>query len=621
MCGIAGYRTTSRVESGVLEAMVDALEHRGPDSAGFHRGQTYSGGMRRLRINDLVTGDQPLFNEDRRVVLLYNGEIYNSRALRRELEDRGHRFRTHSDGEVICHLYEECGTSLLERLDGMFAIALWDTSSRTLLLARDIAGEKPLYYSILGTSEVAFASEIKSLVQFSGLDLSLDRQALWDFPTFLWVPEPNTVYAHVRALPRGHLMVADDSGITVSAYANRFNPQPLPDDDAEVIAETRRVVTDAVESRLLSDVPVGAFLSSGLDSSIVATLAARSLPRLSTFCIAFEDAVDPYHGRADESAEAARTARTLGTDHHTIRVTDADFRAALPEFTRAGDQPCSISSGLGVLAVARAAREVGIKVLLTGDGADEAFGGYSWYPHLGPRTNDVSPFVPKPAPVSFQDVGLSIAERVAHIRSYPPPVQAWAWHYYAAETEKTGIFSADFASGVESSLRWFEADPRMSQGTPEDYIRNDRGFYLPQEMLRKADRMTMAHGVEGRVPFVAPAVLAHAEKLRFHHMVRDGELKWALRRAFESDLPPEVVRRPKHGFNVPIDRWLRGAWRDLLEEAFARGSALWRFGLIHVGSRDAALRLLDDTTRLSGHTLFSFIMLNLWLEQCHGNHR
>lgn len=621
MCGIAGYRTSSRVESGVLEAMVEALEHRGPDSAGFHRGQTYSGGMRRLSINDLVTGDQPLFNEDRRVILLYNGEIYNSRALRRELEDRGHRFRTQSDGEVICHLYEECGTSLLERLDGMFAIALWDTSSRSLLLARDIAGEKPLYYSILGTSEVAFASEIKSLVRFSGLDLSLDRQALWDFPTFLWVPEPSTIYAHVRALPRGHLMVADDSGITVSAYANRFNPQPLPDDDAEVIAETRRVVTDAVESRLLSDVPVGAFLSSGLDSSIVATLAARRLPRLSTFCIAFEDAVDPYHGRADESVEAASTARTLGTDHHTIRVTDADFRAALSEFARAGDQPCSISSGLGVLAVARAAREVGIKVLLTGDGADEAFGGYSWYPHLGPQTNDVSPFVPKPVPVSFQDVGLPIAERVAHIRSYPPPVQAWAWHYYAAESEKAALFSADFASGIATSLRWFEANPPASQWTTEDYIRNDRSFYLPQEMLRKADRMTMAHGVEGRVPFAAPAVLAHAEKLRFRHMVRDGELKWALRRAFESILPPEVVRRPKHGFNVPIDRWLRGAWRDLLEDAFAGGSSLRKFGLIQAGSRDAALRLLNDTTRLSGHTLFSFIMLNLWLEKCHGNHR
>src|SRR5687767_10253877 len=222
MCGIAGYKVSRRIYAGVLPAMVQALVHRGPDASGFHDAGDFAAGMRRLSINDLPTGGQPLFNEDRSVVLLYNGEIYNSPLLRRDLEAKGYRFRTHSDGEVICHMYAEHGARLFERLDGMFAAALWIESERKLILARAIPGEKPLYYATLSGTEVVFASEIKALVQFPGLDLALDEQALWDFPTFLWVPEPRTVYRGIQALPRSHLLIADGAGLRLQPYANRF---------------------------------------------------------------------------------------------------------------------------------------------------------------------------------------------------------------------------------------------------------------------------------------------------------------------------------------------------------------------------------------------------------------
>lgn len=624
MCGIAGYKMRAPRPDAVLEGMVEALRHRGPDEAGYLLRPGLRAGMRRLSINDLSGGGQPLYNEDRSVALLYNGEIYNSPALRQGLERRGHRFRTRSDGEVLCHLWEEEGEALFDRLDGMFAAALWIEAEQKLVLARDIPGEKPLYYARLSGTDLAFASELKSLRRLDVLDQSLDAQALWDYPTFLWVPEPATALRAVRALPRGHLLVADASGIRLRAYAG---PHPLPQEpcaplsDEEAVAATREVVTRAVESRLLSDVPLGAFLSGGLDSSIVVSLAARALPKLSTFTIGFEDVADPYHGQADESLQAEALARILGTEHRTIRVTADDFRAALRDFCHYGDQPFSVSSGLGILAVCGAARAAGIKVLLTGDGADECFGGYSWYAHLHRLPPAPTPEREGPPPrLSFQNVGLSVEERLQAMAGYPLPGRLWAWHYYASEAEKATLFHPDVAAQARSSLRHFPGGPGEAPATalgwsPRDTIRQDRELYFPGEMLRKADRMSMARSVEARVPFAAPEVLALAARLSDTQLVRGGELKWALRRAFEHLLPQEVVTRPKHGFNVPVDHWLRGPWADLVDEALGPGSRLSREGLLRPGAAESARALLRDQSRLSGHTVFSFITLNIWLEE------
>jgi asparagine synthase (glutamine-hydrolysing) len=621
MCGIAGFKTGRFPAEGVLQVMVNALSHRGPDSDGYYRCGDYAAGMRRLSINDVAHGDQPLFADNGNVVLLYNGEIYNYPELRRELESKGHTFRTGSDGEVICHLYKYYGEELFEHLDGMFAAALWIVSERKLILARDLPGEKPLYYSELGPGEIVFASEIEALKCFPGLDLSLNRQSIWDLPTFLWIPEPATAYRGIKALPRGHILSVSGAGVRLRAYSNRFNVGPLDlSNEDEVVAETRRVVEQAIKSRLLSDVPIGSFLSGGLDSSIVATIAARELETLDTFSVGFDDTEDPYHGRADESEAAAATARIIGSRHHNIRVTAKAFRDELGKFCRHGDGPFAVSSGLGVLAVAKAAQEVGIKVLLSGDGADEAFGGYSWYSYLnGSGRNGAHP---SQGIVSFQNFGIPLPERLATIDLMPSREQSWAWHYYAHEEEKKSLFADDFQEGLRSSLRYFDNSDGFASKRPVDFVAEDRAFYFPNEMLRKVDRMTMAYSVEGRVPFAASAVLSHAEKLDYPQFVgADGTLKVALRRAFADILPPAVVSRPKHGFNVPIDLWLKGEWADLVDATFAPGSALHRFGLIARGAGQTAREMLNDRRRLSGHTVFSMIMLNLWLERdAHGNH-
>ena len=619
MCGICGIKTHSLPPQHVLEHMLEALYHRGPDASGRYFSNEYMAGQRRLAINDLKTGDQPLYNTRKDVLLFYNGEIYNSPELRQSLQKQGITFRTHSDGEVICHLYDLYGENLFSHLDGMFACALWIEKEKKLILARDSAGEKPLYYSMLPQNGLTFASEVKSLLRIPYIDRSLDYQALWDFPTFLWIPEPATAFSAIKSLPRGHILICDQNTTRIRPFSpfptEEINAASLP--DSELIEYTRAIVTQAVESRLLSDVPAGAFLSGGLDSSIIATLAARKLSCLDTFTIGFENLHDPYHGMADESAQAETTAQALGSRHHTLHVTASDFRALLPEFCDKGDLPFSVSSGLGVLAVSKLAREKGIKVLLTGDGADEAFGGYSWYPFL--PFSGVSPASSLPQhPVSFQNTGLAIQKRLEILAAYSPPKRAWAWHYYAAEEEKTALFSAEPFAEIQSSLRHF-GNYKSENWSAIDYIHHDQNFYFPFEMLCKADRMTMAASVEGRIPFAAPSIQALAKTLSFSQMIRKtpkGDiLKWPLRKAFEDILPSGVATRQKHGFNVPVDYWLRNEWKDLFSATFAPSSALARYGLLSSKSEKTAHLLLHDPDRLNGHSLFSFIMLNIWLER------
>jgi len=616
MCGIAGYFSSMTQSADALSRMLSALQHRGPDSESEYSSCDVQLGMRRLAINDLDHGQQPLYNQDKTVVVMYNGEIYNSPHLRNQLLAEGYAFRSGSDGEVICHLYEAYGEQVFGYLDGMFAIALWDEMRKTLFLARDQAGEKPLYYAAIDQGQgLVFASEIQALRQFDGLDLTLDRQALWDFPTFLWIPEPATVYEQVRALPRGHVLKISVSGRTVAPYRSRLGPfADSALDDRDAITETRRVVEQAVHSRLLSDVPVGSFLSGGLDSSIVATLATQALGPIDTFSVGFEPLSDPYHGTSDESDQAAAYAARLQSRHHRLQVTARSFRDSLDTFCHHGDQPFAVSSGLGILAVAKAAREAGIKVLLSGDCADECFGGYSWYPQLSLPYEQ--PLGDGPASiVSYQNFGIDESARLTRLAGYTAQQRAWAWHYYAHEQEKATLFAADWSAGLRSSLRHFEAFDPSQTWLPARYVANDRAFYLPNEMLRKLDRMTMAHSVEGRVPFAAPAVLAHAERLTDAQRVRGNILKWALRKAFSDILPADVVERPKHGFNVPIDHWLKHEWNDLLQATFAPSSALRRQGLIGADASQVAERMLWDRERLNGHSLFCFIMLNRWLEQ------
>ncbi|MCM2343191.1 MAG: asparagine synthase (glutamine-hydrolyzing) [Alphaproteobacteria bacterium] len=617
MCGIAGYYSTHPYDPAMLENMVESLHHRGPDSSGYYHSGPFHGGMRRLSINGLHTGDQPLYNGDKSIVMFYNGEIYNYPELRKRLEAKGYHFRTGSDGEAITHLFNEVGPRAFEQLDGMYAVALWSETERKLYLARDIPGEKPLYYSRRPNGELIFASELPVFREFRNMDLSLNHQALWDFPTFLWIPEPETVYRHVSILPRGHYLSYDGNNLEMHPIINRFDQYAVKEEDDwdSLVEKARAAVTDAIKSRLLADVPVGAFLSSGLDSSIVCTIARQELDNLTTFSIGYHaDAVDPYEGHADESAEAESYAQTLGTTHHTIRVTGDDFRKALPLFCRRAGQPYAVSSGLGVMTVAEHARAAGIKTLLSGDGADELFGGYSWYRHLD------HPILHSPGHngsgfVSMHNKDRPLDDIINTIGSYDHPKRAWAWHYYAAEEEKRELFNREAFVDTQSSYRVFARYKPTNDWQAMDYIRQDRECYLPYEMMVKLDRMTMAHSVEGRAPLVAPHLIKFADGLSYNHMVRGDSLKPLLRQAFADILPESVTQRPKHGFRVPIDKWLTDDWRGLVQDTFSDNSALNKHGFLSKRAGSLAADMLVSPERIHGHTIFCYIMLNMWLSQ------
>jgi asparagine synthase (glutamine-hydrolysing) len=590
--------------------MLGVLRHRGPDGEGRLVSGPFQAGATRLSINDPQGGGQPLWNADRSVALFYNGEIYNAPDLRRQLEADGVRFATRCDGEVVPHLYDRHGACCFEHLDGMFAAALWDARRQTLLLARDPAGEKPLYYTRLSHRELAFASELKALCQLDVPAFSLNRQALWDLPTFLWIPEPETVFEHVFAVPRGHVLVSTPDGIETRSYRPERAPRMLAD-DGEAVEEVRRVVTESIESRLLSDVPIGACLSGGLDSSIVASVARQRLGALGTFTIGLPEEDLPAGVPIDESCHAAQVAAQLGTRHRTVPISARDCREALPQFVRHGDQPFAVSSALGYLAIARTVRDEGIKVLLSGDCADECFGGYRYYLELeagGTAEDDGSD-------VTLADVGLPRDERLARIRSYAPAKRAWAWHYHASEQTKARLFHPSIAAEVQSSIRHFARLGQSLEPPPEAFIRQDRDFYLPNEMLTKLDRMTMAHSVEGRAPFAARAVRDLVERLPFRHLVRDRTPKWALRRAFADRLPAIVLDRPKQGFNIPVNHWLRTTWADLVVDAFAPDSELVGRGVVESAAGAVADALARDTRRLHGSTLFAMVTLNLWLRE------
>ena len=577
-------------------------------------------GTRRLSINNLAGGGQPLWNQDRTVALLYNGEIYNSPALRRGLERDGTIFRTQCDGEVIPHLYDRHGAACFAMLDGMFATAVWDTRRQILLLARDPAGEKPLYYTLLSNRELAFASELKGLYQFGGPGFSINRQALWDLPTFLWIPEPDTVFEGVFALPRGHLLISTPDSIEVKDY--RKTPSaPKFESDSEAIQEIEKVVRESIESRLLSDAPVGAFLSGGLDSSIVVAIANKKLAPLATFTIGMEDLNNPYGGVIDESPHAEALSRHLGTAHHQVQLDAQSSRRDLSRFVRHGDQPFAVSSALGVLAIARRAREVGIKVLLSGDCADECFGGYTYYQQLqyGAGGEDGGEY--DEADVSMNDVGLSVHDRLRRLAAYPPDKRAWAWHYHAAEGTKAQLFSPDLRSGVMSSLRHFSPlryldELNTHEPHPEDFVRHDRNFYMPFEMLTKLDRMTMAYSVEGRAPFAASAVLELANRLRFNQMVRNGNP--------QVGFAPGLCRSASSGGDRTSETWVLRARRPLATQRVVRSL---RRG-IRSGLRTVAPWLPRPWRprhwpengarhRAAQRThLFSFIILNLWLREC-----
>ena len=605
------------VDHAAVAAMSGALVHRGPDDDGLVAEGPVALAARRLSIIDLPGGHQPLASEDGRVWVVQNGEIYNYRELREELHRRGHAFSTRCDTEVLAHGYEEWGPALLERLRGMFALAVWDAREGRLLLARDRFGIKPLYYRIAG-GELSFASELKALLRQPGFQPRIDLDALEAFLAFNSIPAPLTVFGEARKLPAGHLLEWDGGERpTIRPYADerpRAASEVRTDGDAALAAELLDRLRDSVRAHLVADVPVGVLLSGGIDSAALTALAAMEAGQpVSTFSIGFEE-------RSFNELEHARlVAERYGTDHHEL-VLRPDAAELLPEVVEAFDEPFADSSALPTYLVSRLAAGK-VKVALSGEGGDELFGGYYTYVAdlLAPRVGAVAalarPLVER-LPSSSEKVSLDYRlKRFVRGAALPPLERHHAWKEIFSPDARAELLRPE-RRGERNPLELHRARYAETEGAePLARLQDvDARIYLVDDLLVKTDRASMAHSLEVRVPFLDTVVSELARALPDRLKVRGFSKKRLLRRALEPVLPRSILEGRKQGFSIPAAAWLRGELegfaRDLLAPETVRRQGFFR--------PEAVTRLLDD--HVSGREdlsrqLWGLLCFSLWHER------
>lgn len=592
--------------------MCRTLVHRGPDDEGYYTNDDVGLGMRRLSIIDLAGGRQPISNEDDTVHVVFNGEIYNHRELRSELERAGHRFTTRSDTEVLVHLFEEHGLEMVHSLRGMFAFAIWDERRSRLFLARDRLGIKPLYYSSRGTDEFGFASELKALRPFLPSTPEIDRRALGLYLAFGYVPDPHAIYEGVLKLPPGHRLVwTREDGAEVERYWSPVRSERPVSDERAAVRKLRELLEDAVRYRLIADVPLGAFLSGGLDSSAVVACMARAMDRpVRTFTIGFEDP------RWNEAPHAAEVARALGTDH-TELIVKPDVEDLFERVAVSFDEPFADSSALPMYLVSELARDH-VKVCLSGDGGDELFGGYVRYREMLRRDGELSP--------AFRSALGGLARRLprsTYGRNRLLELSRSRKGRYAGmvarslRVDEGGVARGDLAAGVPDLDQML--DPWFAQADDRDFPAQlmlvDALSYLPGDILTKVDRMSMAVSLEARVPLLDHRLAEFAFSLPTRMKFRNGEGKWVFRKAVEDLLPDSVFRKPKHGFGVPLGPWFRHELRHRCEELTAEGSPLFEFVQPEAVRQTVAEH--QRGRRDHSQMIWRLLVLRFWLERVH----
>jgi asparagine synthase (glutamine-hydrolysing) len=614
MCGIAGFvdqECGAELANQRIDSMCHLIRHRGPDDQGVWTGDGVALGMRRLSIIDLAGGHQPVFNEDQSVLVVFNGEIYNHRELRADLERRGHCFTTRCDTEAIVHAYEEYGLDCVKHLEGMFVFALWDRTRHRLLLARDRFGKKPLNYYWDG-QRLVFGSEIKSLLA-ADLPRVVHPEALDQYLLYLYVPAPLTMFKGISKLPAGHILVYENEQISVKCYWDLPFIQTSRDDLPTAMAHTRELLTEAVRVRLMSDVPLGAFLSGGVDSSMIVGLMSQlqSQP-VKTFSIGFEEQ------DFSELHYARKVAQHFQTEHHEFFVRP-DLIAILPELVWACDEPFADSSMLPTYYVSKLAREH-VTVVLTGDGGDEIFGGYNRY-----KREQLLQQIPAPlrylagygslllppgtrGKTLLNSMRYGLASRYVH-----------RFQHFLGQVNRSTIYDQDYFSQIclHDPYQRLISEFSQARSVREIIARIqcvDVRTYLVDDILVKVDKMSMLNSLETRAPFLdhhlAEYVSSLSPSVRLHH----GVLKGLLKQIAADMLPPEILTRRKQGFSVPIKHWFRGdlhdyAW-DLLTSQKARDRGIFDPLMI--------CRLLDahsNQTHLDySGAIWALVCLELWFQ-------
>ena len=622
MCGISGLITSAgHLSEQILSSTLTAQKHRGPDGQGTWTDGFCALGHLRLAIIDLSdAGRQPMSNEDGTVWITFNGEIYNFQTLRAELESLGHQFRSRTDTEVIVHAYEQWGTDCVRRLRGMFAFAIWDQRHRRLFAARDRVGKKPFFYTVQG-DRFLFASELQGLLAFPGVPRDPDPFALDAYLSLGYIPPPRTGFKEVRKLPAGHWIAVDltpDGPVTrVDRYWSLEYRPKIAISEEEACEALREKLTEAVRLRMISDVPVGAFLSGGIDSSIVVGLMAKLSPgAVKTFSIGFEEA------SFNELEHARRIAERWGTDHHEL-VVRPDALAILPTLVRHYGEPYADSSAIPTFYVSQITRQ-SVTVALNGDGGDESFAGYERYlgnqlaerirriPGSGPLTRGLMRLLPDSAQTKSP---LRRARRFLSVATQPMARRYQHWLGYLGEEDKQRLYTPDFHARLRgaSDPIWPDALFEAAAGfdPAEAAMSVDVESYLPYDLLVKVDITSMANSLEARSPFLDHEVMELAARLPIDLKLKGGTLKYLPKRAFPDLLPPENVNRRKMGFGVPVGQWFRGPLRELLLDALLSEQSLSR-GYFRREPLEQLVREHLDGKSDRQLVLWNLLMLELW---------
>ncbi|HUF42104.1 MAG TPA: asparagine synthase (glutamine-hydrolyzing) [Verrucomicrobiae bacterium] len=617
MCGISGLWQSGGVDEGAVRAMSAALAHRGPDDEGYHFDGAVGLGHRRLSIIDLDHGRQPLSNEDGTIWIVFNGEIYNYLDLRRELESAGHRFKTATDTEAIVHLYEEHGAGCVERLRGMFAFAIWDGARQRLFLARDHVGQKPLFFFQRG-DVFGFASEIKALLRSGRVKAAPDAVAMNHLISLRYLPGTRTLFDGIQKLPAAHWMTVQAGRVEMRRYWQADYNRKFSGSEAEAVSRLRTILEDSVASHLVSDVPVGAFLSGGIDSSTVTALMALNSPqRIQTFSIGVKEA------DFNELPYARLVAERYRTDH-SEKIADTDLIGLLPKLIWHMDEIAD-PFGFGVYLVAELARSR-VKVVLGGDGGDELFGGYDRY--AGHRLVDYYCFLPRPL---RKQIFPALLRLLPDSYGYNSLTQKLRWlndmslasggERYArsmaylrfTQEAKERLFTPSLRAQLDGA---FDSEPQILEhfnsgraGDPIDrMLHTDMMTRMPEHLLMLVDHMTMAHGLEDRSPLLDRRMVEFAASLPANLKVRGSRLKYVFKQAAKDLLPAPLLSRSKQGFAFPIARWMKSELAPLLENFFTN-SRLAEEGYFR---REVMLELLDEHRRgQTDHNYRLWILLNL----------
>src|SRR5579884_2809658 len=616
MCGIAGFvglDTDRESATDLIDRMCRIIRHRGPDDQGTWVGDGVALGMRRLSIIDLAGGRQPIFNEDGSVLVVFNGEIYNYRALRDDLRRRGHRFSTDADTEVIVHAYEEWGDDCVTHLHGMFTFALWDSRRRRLLAARDRFGKKPLNYFWDGR-QLIFGSEIKSILE-AAIPRRVDPLALDDYLAYGYVPTPRTMFQDVYKVPAGHILVLEDGQVSTQRYWELSFEPVCTDDEATAVERVRTLLTDAVRMRLMSDVPLGAFLSGGIDSSIVVALMSELMDQpVKTFSIGFDD------DQHNELPYARAIAQRFATDHHEF-VVHPQLISILPELIWAYDEPFADPSLLPTYYVSKLAREH-VTVALSGDGGDEIFGGYAHYAHevRAGRSPAWAAFIARHVgrhALGLMPDGMRGKRRLSDLAT-PFPDRVIRAGMVFSPAARSRSYDPGFRATIadhdpcEATLAFFRQTGRLDAMARMQHA--DSNLYLTDDILVKVDKASMINSLETRAPLLDQDLAAYVASLPSSLRTRDHTLKYLLKRVAAELLPDELLERPKHGFGMPIQRWLRGELAGFAHDLLTAPRFEQR-GIFYPGY---APRLLTVNSQSrggrTGEQIWSLLCLELWFQ-------